>query len=220
MSEGDPESIAVNFWTSKPHRQTFLSGCKNGQPSRRCGHEPKLFPGEAAGWPATNNWDVTFLEQQWEWRVARDGAGSVRDRFGSCAAADHLYPEMYSAGVLDVSRYHQQGAPPIPKRFGDIAHAIRNSSRGECCHAVMSQSMLNPDAYSAGGVRPPPGALPPSANSGGIQALLWITGGNVTSGLHFDQDYNSLTVLRGTKRVFLFDPADTPFLYPASKHVQ
>eukprot|EP00729_Bicosta_minor_P015979 gene15979-3355_t len=179
MSEGDPESIAVNYWTAKPHHLTFLPGCKNDQLSRRCGHEPKLLVGNAADWNATNNWDVDFLEEQWAWRVARDGhkSASARgsDRFGSCATADHLYPEMYSAGVLDVSKYHQRGAPPIPKSFGDIAR--------------------------------------------GIQALLWITGGNVTSGLHFDQDYNSLTVLRGTKRVFLFDPADSPYLYTASKHV-
>lgn len=212
-----------NLLQAKPHHLTFLPGCKNDQLSRRCGHEPKLFVGNAADWNATNNWDVDFLEEQWAWRVARDGRKSARargsDRFGSCATADHLYPEMYSAGVLDVSKYHQRGAPPIPKSFGDIARAIRGVKSGECCHAVMQQSMLSPEAYTAGGLRPPRGALPPSANAGGIQALLWITGGNVTSGLHFDQDYNSLTVLRGTKRVFLFDPADSPYLYTASKHV-
>lgn len=40
--------------------------------------------------------------------------------------------------------------------------------------------------------------------AGKRERFLWITGGNVTSGLHFDQDYNSLTVLQGTKRVFMF----------------
>lgn len=34
------------------------------------------------------------------------------------------------------------------------------------------------------------------------------------------QDYNSLTVLQGTKRVFMFAPRDTPYLYQASKFLQ
>ena len=66
-------------------------------------------------------------------------------------------------------RYHQVGGPPIPKNFSDIAHAIRNLGPGECCHAVMPQDTLDPEARSAGGVRPPPGAMPPSANAGEVR---------------------------------------------------
>ena len=127
---------------------------------------------------------------------------------------------MYSAGVLDVSRFHQEAAPPIPGSFDEVATAISNIKQGECCHSVLQQNMLSAETRRQGGIRPPQGAIPPSANAADAQKLLWVTGGNVTSGLHFDQDYNSLTVLSGTKRVFLFDPADTPYLYSASKYVQ
>ena len=243
MSEGDPASIAVNFWTNKPHRQIFLPGCDLAVPSKRCGHEPELLKGAAQDWPAMN-WTVDFIRDQVRQHIKQQaaeqpkgtgtgtGTGTVQhgsstlaptseQRFGSCATADHLYPEMYSAGVLDVSRYHQEAAPPIPASFDDIATAITQTRPGECCHAVLEQqAVVPPEVRRSGGIQRPVGALPPSANAGKAHELLWVTGGNVTSGLHFDQDYNSLTVLSGTKRVFLFDPIDSPHLYSASKHVQ
>jgi hypothetical protein len=136
----------------------------------------------------------------------------------SCARADHLYPEMYSAGVAN-SPFHQESVPPRPKSFGDIAHAIANIREGECCHAVLPLETL-PEEMVRVGVPIPRGASPPSAHAGGrADRNLWVTGGNVTSGLHFDRDYNSLTVLKGTKRVFLFDPADTPYLCESSTFV-
>ena len=46
-------------------------------------------------------------------------------------------------------------------------------------------------------------------------ANVWLTVGKVHSGLHYDDKYNSLTVLSGKKRVFLFPPSESQKLYPA-----
>ncbi|QSJ20131.1 cupin-like domain-containing protein [Nostoc sp. UHCC 0702] len=50
------------------------------------------------------------------------------------------------------------------------------------------------------------------------QSNLWIgTGDNITP-LHWDAAQNLLCQVRGRKRVLLFEPKQTPFLYPASVH--
>ena len=49
---------------------------------------------------------------------------------------------------------------------------------------------------------------------------LWASVGKGTSGLHFDEYYNTLYLLSGTKRVLLFSPEDTPHLYQVEAAVE
>jgi len=128
---------------------------------------------------------------------------------------------MYTGGVMEASRFHADRAAPKPEGLGGIVKAIKNLEQGEACHCMLPIDIFPGDMVRQGGIVMPEGARPPAALAAGKrERFLWITGGNVTSGLHFDQDYNSLTVLQGTKRVFMFAPEDTPNLYLSSTYVQ
>jgi hypothetical protein len=60
----------------------------------------------------------------------------------------------------------------------------------------------------------PQGMRPPSKDAATAYSMnLWITGGSLQSGLHFDSHYNSLTVLSGVKTIILFPPTETKHLY-------
>eukprot|EP00040_Diaphanoeca_grandis_P018358 m.96536 g.96536 ORF g.96536 m.96536 type:complete len:247 (-) comp26902_c0_seq1:149-889(-) len=54
------------------------------------------------------------------------------------------------------------------------------------------------------------GEVPEDASSN-----LWMSHGQGQTGLHYDQEYNSLTVVRGHKRVLLFPRNVSTSLYPA-----
>ena len=45
---------------------------------------------------------------------------------------------------------------------------------------------------------------------------IWIVTGTVHTGLHFDDFANALTLIAGSKRVFLFPPSDSALLYPSA----
>jgi hypothetical protein len=64
-------------------------------------------------------------------------------------------------------------------------------------------------------IKMPQGSRTPSISAGKADANVWLTVGKVHSGLHYDDQANSLTVLSGTKRVFLFAQTENRFLYPA-----
>ncbi|MBX3248099.1 MAG: cupin-like domain-containing protein [Myxococcales bacterium] len=60
------------------------------------------------------------------------------------------------------------------------------------------------------------GWLAPLVRAGLLEASLWVSPGPTVSRLHFDQPHNVLVGLRGSKRVVLFSPWQTPWLYPRS----
>ena len=74
---------------------------------------------------------------------------------------------------------------------------------------------------SGADVELPEGLRPPSVNAEfNVDMNLWLTKGSMQSGLHYDEQYNSLTVLQGTKRVFLFPPSESKHLYHVKDYMQ
>ena len=211
-SDGAP-TVAVNVWTNQPHCNIFEPGC-SPDADYKCGRVPTLFPAAAAEWPARKKWTLPFIRSQY-YRAREDEAAlgqQAPELLGTCAASDSIYPEMWGTRVMGVSPWHIRGAPPKPQSFDDFAAVITAQAAGDVCHLHlplehMPSSMMD-DIWMPRGNRPPAtGARNP------VSMNLWITGGSLQSGLHFDSHYNSLTVLSGTKTIFLFPPAETKHLY-------
>jgi hypothetical protein len=89
---------------------------------------------------------------------------------------------------------------------------------GFVCHGVAPLDRVSPLLARSGDVELPKFTRVPFAMAEEVEQVnLWITSGRVHSGLHYDADYNTLTVLSGTKHVFLYPPEDSRFLYPTAQ---
>ena len=211
-SDGSP-AVAVNVWTNRPHRNIFEPGC-GPNAEYKCGRVPTLIPGAAASWPARTKWTLPFIRAQYyRARETEAAAGKpAPELLGTCASSDSIYPEMWGTRVMGVSPWHIRGAPPKPKAFGDFAAVIENKTLGDVCHLHLPLEHMPADMMQD--ISMPQGNRPPSAGAEApVSMNLWITGGSLQSGLHFDTHYNSLTVLAGTKTIFLFPPTETKYLY-------
>jgi hypothetical protein len=156
---------------------------------------------------------------------------AAKELLGTCSGTNYIYPEMWGTNVTNISALHAHGAPPKPKSFDEFAKLIAasmtsttsNSSanhgstlagraRDRACHLHLPMEQLHPAL--ANDIVLPQGSRPPSATAANPASVnVWVTGGTVQSGLHFDSHYNSLTVLQGRKRVVLFPPTQTKYLY-------
>jgi len=58
--------------------------------------------------------------------------------------------------------------------------------------------------------------IPDIIKSDDTQYNIWITTGNHDVGLHYDDNDNILSVLKGTKNIILYPPSDSKYLYPYS----
>lgn len=191
-SEGTPDapqSVAVNLWTKHPHRAAVRPGCDLNNPTKKCGHDPFVIRNDAKGWGALK-WSLDEIQHAVEANTDATNNGkdqAFAERLGSCASADHVYPEMYSLGIMRQSRFHAERSPPKPETLGDIMTAIKHIQEGQTCHCVIPFKLFTPGMAERGGIVAPSGARPPAAYATKQERFLWVTGGNVTSGLHFDQ---------------------------------
>ena len=218
-SEGSP-AVAVNVWTARPHHNIFEAGCNPSDTVHECGRVPTLFPQAAAAWVAKEKWTLAHIRRQYFQARATRAAngeesvanGGVPELLGTCVAGDAIYPEFWGSRVMDASPLHVRGAPPKPKTFDDFADVISNSSVGDVCHLHIPLEHM--PAGMVNDFPAPQGMRPPSASAAdAVSTNLWVTGGSLQSGLHYDSHYNSLTVLSGTKTIFLFPPTETKHLY-------
>ena len=111
---------------------------------------------------------------------------------------DHVYPEEAIHGTLPTTQAH-----------GGYLRAVQNASARPCYATgeVAPSSRL----LRAGAI-----VLPPGVGLDACTVRLWVSAGRVHSGLHYDHYANSLTVLRGVKRVILFPPHQSDLLYPVA----
>lgn len=237
------ETIAVNVWTKYAHE--FERGCNSGGSSSSsggglsgglgsssegnsdCAAGPTLHKHAAKAWPALKKWSLAYLQQAAHDSGAVDHGGALGARgealarhpsevlaVGSCAKSDHIYPEMLRKAMRVV------GAPDTQARSLDaMAEVVKMAQSGKrtgfACHGVAPLEFFNATFHQTSDIRMPPFSYPPSITAGKADANVWVTVGKVHSGLHYDDQANSLTVLSGTKRVFLFAQTENKYLYPA-----
>ena len=114
----------------------------------------------------------------------------------------------------------QQGSPDthllsIGAMKAALSDLAAGGHPGFACSGVAPLDRINPNLRNSGDIKLPQWTYPPSSSAEDPQINLWISSGRMQSGLHFDQAYNSLTVLKGTKHVYLFAPSQSSFLYQA-----
>ena len=221
---GEP-TVAINMWTQNPHRG--FSNCNlTDEATDICGSEPMFLRGHASQWPAVAKWTLPFLQQKAEEHGAA-GLAAEQNRadksappaiqgsqfaVGTCAKADHIYPEMFRRHVRQPGSpdTHMLTIDAMRKAMDDLKSG---GHKGFGCSGVAPLDRINPSLGKSDDIALPPWMLPPSSMAEKPQINLWITTGKVQSGLHFDESYNSLTVLQGTKYVYLFAPSESHLLY-------
>ena len=91
--------------------------------------------------------------------------------------------------MMAASKFHATRAPRKPKSFAQIAAAIRTLGTGEACHSVLRPARLSPAMQEAAEATLPDAARAPSAGfTMRKRRVLWVTGGRLQSGLHFDTE--------------------------------
>ena len=73
------------------------------------------------------------------------------------------------------------------------------------CFGVAPLDRIHPGLAQSGDISVSQWVRAPSVLAADPMLNLWITAGNVTSGLHYDDTYNSLTVLKGAANPLLTD---------------
>jgi hypothetical protein len=112
----------------------------------------------------------------------------------------------------------QQGAPDthvlsIKAMRAALSDLGNGGHQGFTCSGVAPLDRINPNLRNGGEIKLPQWTRPPSSSAEDPQINLWISSGRLQSGMHYDEAYNSLTVLKGTKHVYLFAPSQSRFLY-------
>jgi len=175
----------------KPDAQTVLR-----EIARR--HAPFIVTDVVTGWRSFTAWSLAHLEER------------VGDRMVSVAASP---TKVFHYGSKDFSRMQTR-----EMRFRDVIRHIAAAAdqSGERLYIMEQQQagrrLSFAEAYPelADDL-----VLPPGIETGELlQVNLWVgEAGNVTP-LHFDIENNFLAQIIGRKRVTLFDPGQTGYLYP------
>lgn len=186
------ETMAISYWseTAQPGRERLNT---LGQATR--------IPGAGSHWPAAQ-WTPEFLAEHIDELVDLD----TEPPAAFCARVDkcQLRPEDFMARPdwMDVF-----------VTFSDFVRAFRQTDKYACCMAMFVLNGKSPLVRS--GAPDIPWTLDIDGGHEEGVARLWLARGPVSSGLHYDEPQNSLTLLRGSKHVLLFPAEATPFLYPA-----
>eukprot|EP00042_Codosiga_hollandica_P036453 m.278813 g.278813 ORF g.278813 m.278813 type:complete len:186 (+) comp54893_c2_seq4:1-558(+) len=125
-----------------------------------------------------------------------EGIRACRDDSRTC-----FYPEEVLNGSL--------ANAPTFKSF--LAQTIERQEAGDAraCFSVtgtLGQKSLLKDVELPAGIH---------TNEKELSHNIWLSHGQVETGLHYDQWYNSVAVIGGRKRFVLFGPEHSNSLYPA-----
>ena len=167
------------------------------------GNRPVVLSGVMEGWPALDRWSWEYLAA-----VAGDCSGEV------IVSRNGLYPD-YVTQPSPMAKVEMRfaellrravpapGAEPLPPVLGP----------GETCYLYGKSYLLDAVPALRDDLRAP-------ACLGGIGAMakpfqrLWISSTGCVTPLHYDLSNGLLCQVRGSKRVWLFDPGQFDRLYP------
>lgn len=178
--------------------------------------KPVLIRGAAARWPAFDKWSNAYLrERHGEKRVPVDVAA---DRVFHRAAAARGYmirpdvqmmPLATYVDALEVGGWVDAAAFAPP---GGSSSARASESGAARLHLALEEVEMAdhvPDMLDDIAVPEWAGFLTVQHRN------LWMAAEDKVSKLHFDNYENLLALVAGRKRLTLFSPFDTPFLYPS-----
>ena len=204
----ESETITVNFWfnsvvttinsvvkldsidrsiSSNIYQQQYLNK-----------HQPLLIKQAANNWQARNLWHQDYL----------------------AANKDVIIPKFYSASSINSS------FAPVKKPYDVEINSSLNIrlfpeiSFEQLASEIKQQSDLNHVAFIPFLDRLSLFSdcdLPQILNGRQLNSVnLWYSYGKIHTGLHFDDYENILVVVKGNKRIFLYPPSETKFLYSQS----
>ena len=157
---------------------------------------PTVIRGGAKSWPAYSKWSLEYFAQLRD----KDMEASLK----GCKSGSNFYPE-------DAIEGHVSTVDSL-NEFVHVVDELQSNRSDLIC---FSATRLSKESLLLADIELPAGISP--TDQGILNNQLWISHGQVQSGLHYDQWYNTITVLKGTKRFILFPPTQTEYLYPVFK---
>ncbi|NES98967.1 MAG: cupin-like domain-containing protein [Sphaerospermopsis sp. SIO1G2] len=153
-------------------------------------NKPVIITGKLEEWKAFQSWSAEYLNQVLNNKEVKISISNNKI-FTFTAENDYILPS-------------------TEMKFNDFTNWIMNGDRSEISYYLyqtpIDQSFpeLLPDIQTPEYIKPGDPVL----------ANLWMgTGGNI-SPLHWDSAQNLLSQIQGRKRILLFEPKQTEFLYP------
>lgn len=190
LSDGSP-TVSVSFWTEVPHLL--------GQTT------PKHEKGACVNWPAAA-WDLDHWAEKLEDEQHFFSGGACRND-----AAGHIYPEEMLLGQSSLQVFDSFGAWVEAAERGEHAGEQHKNYPGRYCFSQTEldsdMSLLRKDLL-----------LPRRLYEAEPSPQVWASVGRGSSGLHYDQWWNTIYLLKGTKRVIMFPPEDSRYLSPVFQH--
>jgi len=132
---------------------------------------------------------------------------------GACRrdGAGHIYPEELIAGdnitVMPTFRAWAQLAEKAAKDNSAGSQGIGQTYCFSQTELQLESSLLTGDI-----------TVPKDLRFGSAIPQLWVSVGRGSSGLHYDQWWNTIFLLQGSKRVLLFPPNASKYLYTVFPH--